>query len=193
MRRARSVVLSGGAWVLATAPAFADSMPQMQFGNKLLQAQVVWGAIIFAGFYWAVSQIGLPRVAGILEMRAASIARDLNSARDARAESDRAVRELNEARKKAYAQSQAAINEALQRAKDDAARRAAEQDAKLQAQLGESERQIEAARAAAMGALREAATDTAGALVGRLLGRPAEPGAVQAAVSQALHERGLAA
>ncbi len=175
------------------APAFADSMPQMQFGNAQLQAQVVWGAAIFAGFYWAVSRHGLPRVADILEMRAAAIARDLNSARDARADADRAARELNEARQKAYAQSQAAINEAAQRAKEHAARSAAEADAKLEAQLAESERQIHAAHTAAMGALREVATDTAEALVSRLLRRPAASGAVQDAVGHALTERGLAA
>jgi F-type H+-transporting ATPase subunit b len=193
MRRLRSALAAGGAGLLAAAPAFADSMPQMQFGNTQLQAQVVWGAAIFAGFYWAVSRQGLPRVADILEMRAAAIARDLNSARDARAEADRAARELNEARQKAYAQSQAAINEATQRAKEKAASLAAEQEARLDAQLAESERRIEAARAAAMGALREVATDTADAVVRRLLGRPASSGAVPDAVGHALAERGLAA
>jgi F-type H+-transporting ATPase subunit b len=178
---------------MASAPAFADTMPQLQFGNTLLTAQVIWGAFIFAAFYVAVSRFGLPRVASILEMRADTIARDLNQARDARADADRAVAELTAARSKAYAESQAAIADALAKAKADADARAAEQEAKLEAQLAESETRIHAARTAAMGALREVATETALVVVTRLTGRPPETGAVSTAVGQALAERGLEA
>jgi F-type H+-transporting ATPase subunit b len=124
-------------------------------------------------------------------MRAETIARDLNQARDARADADRAVAELMEARKKAYAQSQAAIADATQTAKAQAAAKAAEQEAKLDAQLAESEAQIGAARSAAMGALREVATDTAVAVVARLIGGEADTMRVQAAVGQVLADRGL--
>jgi F-type H+-transporting ATPase subunit b len=179
--------------LLATAGAAqADTMPQLDFGNKLLTAQVIWGAIIFAGFYALVSRWGLPKVASILDMRAETIARDLNQARDARADADRAVTELTEARRQAYAQSQAAIAEATAKAKAQAAAKAAEQDARLDAQLAESEAQIGAARSAAMGALREVATDTAVAVVSRLIGADADTTRVEAAVGQVLADRGLA-
>jgi F-type H+-transporting ATPase subunit b len=178
---------------VAPGSAFADTMPQLQFGNKLLTAQVIWGALIFAAFYFAVSRIGLPKVASILEMRADTIARDLNQARDARADADRAVSELTAARSKAYAQSQAAIADALAKAKADAAARAAEQEAKLEAQLAESEALIHQARTAAMGALREVASDTALVVVTRLTGRSPDAGAVNTAVGRALAERGLEA
>jgi F-type H+-transporting ATPase subunit b len=177
--------------VAASGAAQADTMPQLDFGNKLLTAQVIWGAIIFAVFYGLVSRWGLPKVASILEMRSQTIARDLNQARDARADADRAVAELMEARKKAYAQSQAAIADATQTAKAQAAAKAAEQEAKLDAQLAESEAQIGAARSAAMGALREVATDTAVAVVARLIGGEADTMRVQAAVGQVLADRGL--
>jgi F-type H+-transporting ATPase subunit b len=192
MKRAfRYAVAATAAMSMASGSALADTMPQLQFGNKLLTAQVIWGALIFAVFYWAVSRIGLPKVAGILEMRADTIARDLNQARDARANADRAVDELSAARKKAYADSQAAIASALEKAKADAAARAAEQEVKLDAQLAESERRIHAARSAAMGALREVASETACSVITRLTGRAPDSGAVNTAVSQALAERGL--
>jgi F-type H+-transporting ATPase subunit b len=142
-------------------------------------------------FYGLVSRWGLPKVTSILEMRADTIARDLNQARDARANADRAVADLTAARKKAYADSQAAIAAATQKAKADAAARAAEQDARLDAQLAESETQIGAARDAAMGALREVATDAAIAVVSRLIGREADTARVQQAVSEVLADRGL--
>jgi F-type H+-transporting ATPase subunit b len=176
----------------ASGSALADTMPQLQFGNKLLTAQVIWGALIFAAFYWGVSRVGLPKVAGILEMRAQTIARDLNQARDARADAERAVAELTEARNKAYAQSQAAIADALAKAKSDAATRAAAQEEKLDAELAASEARIGAARSAAMGALRDVASDTALAVVTRLTGRVADSSAVQGAVGEVLAERGLA-
>jgi F-type H+-transporting ATPase subunit b len=192
MTRAHRLGLAAcAALLVASGTALADTMPQLQFGNKLLTAQVIWGALIFAAFYWAVSRVGLPKVASILEMRAQTIARDLNQARDARADADRAVAELTEARTKAYAQSQAAIADALAKAKADAAARAAEQEAKLDAQLAESEARIGEARSAAMGALREVASETASAVIARLTGRRPETGALNDAVGHALAERGL--
>ncbi len=177
----------------ACGAAQADTMPQLDFGNKLLTAQVVWGALIFAVFYLLVSRWGLPQVGAILEMRAETIARDLDQARDARDDARRAVSELTAARQKAYAQSQAEIAEASRKAKAEAAHLAAEQEARLDAQLAESERQIGAARAAAMGALLQVATDTAGAIVARVADFHADPPRVEQAVSQVLRARGLAA
>jgi F-type H+-transporting ATPase subunit b len=191
MKRANLIAATILSTIVAKA-AQADTMPQLDFGNKLLTAQVIWGALIFAAFYALVSRWGLPKVASILEMRADTIARDLDQARDARANADRAVAELTEARKKAYAQSQAAIAEATQKAKADAAAKAAAQESKLDAQLAESEAQIGAARQAAMGALREVATETAVAVVSRLIGGEADTYRVQTAVSQVLEDRGLA-
>lgn len=193
MKRFQRLALAASAALLvASGSAFADTMPQLDFGNKLLTAQVIWGALIFAAFYWAVSKVGLPKVTSILEMRAQTIARDLNQARDARADAERAVAELTEARNKAYAQSQAAIADALAKAKSDAATRAAAQEEKLDAELAASEARIGAARSAAMGALRDVASDTALAVVTRLTGRVADSSAVQGAVGEVLAERGLA-
>jgi F-type H+-transporting ATPase subunit b len=192
MNRAYRLSLAAAAALLvATGTALADTMPQLQFGNKLLTAQVIWGALIFAAFYWAVSRVGLPKVTSILEMRAQTIARDLNQARDARADADRAVAELTAARNKAYAQSQAAIADALAKAKADAVARAAEQEAQLESQLAESEARIGQARAAAMGALREVASETALAVITRLTGLHPDEGTLNQAVGHALAERGL--
>jgi F-type H+-transporting ATPase subunit b len=175
----------------ASSAARADTMPQLDFGNKLLVAQVVWGALIFAAFYALAANWGLPKISSILEMRADTIARDLNQARDARADADRAIAELTAARMKAYAESQAAIAAALHAAKVEAAAKAAEQEARLDAQLAESEARIGEARSAAMGALREVATDTAMVVLARLTGGPVDGDRVRGAVATALTERGL--
>jgi F-type H+-transporting ATPase subunit b len=174
-------------------PAFAEgSMPQFDFANPLLMAQVVWGTIIFIGLYFALSQFGLPRVAEVLAAREHKIASDLEQARLAKEKADRAVAELNEARRIAYAEAQAALAAATQKANEAAAAKAAEVNSRLERQLADSEAQIAAARASALAALREAASDTAGALISRLAGRPADAGALRTAIGDALAARGLA-
>jgi F-type H+-transporting ATPase subunit b len=180
--------------LLLTAPwaAHADSMPQLDFGNKLLTSQVVWGAIIFGAFYYLAANWGLPRVGAILDMRARTIEGDLEQARIAKQTADKAVAELNEARRVAHAESQKALAEAAATAKQEADARAAEVNARLDKQLAESEAQIEAARAASMRALGEVAVETAGDVIGRVTGRGADTGRVRAAVNELLQARGLA-
>ncbi len=193
MRAIRNIGLAGLAWPLASGLAHADTMPQLDFHNRLLTSQIVWGAVIFAAFYLLVSRWGLPKVSSVLEMRAGTIAGDLDRARASKAEADLAVAEQAEARNRAYAQSQAAIAEATRAAKDEAAARSAQQDARLDAQLAASEAQIAAARGTAMGALRQVAAETASALVSRLTnGRYADENRVRESVGAILAERGLA-
>ncbi len=172
--------------------AHADTMPQLEFGNRLLLAQVIWGAAIFVGFYLLVSRWGLPKVGAVLDMRAATIAGDLDRARASKAEADRAAAEQEAARRQAAAQSQAALAQATQAAKSEAASRAAAQEARLEAQIAASEAQIAAARASAMGAVRQVASETAALLVGRLTAGHADAHRVDEAVGQVLAERGLA-
>jgi len=176
----------------AALPAYADTMPQFDFANPLLRAQVVWGAIIFVALYVAASRVGLPAVASVLEARAANIGGDLEQARLARDRADRAVAELNEARRVAFGEAQAALAAAAQRAKEAADAKSAEVNARLDCQLAESRAQIEAAHATAMASLSGVAADTADALVARLTGRRADPARVRAAVNATLGARGLA-
>jgi F-type H+-transporting ATPase subunit b len=177
----------------AALPAYADgTMPQLDFANPLLKAQVVWGAIIFAALYYALSRVGLPQVAAVLEARAATIGGDLEQARLSKEKADRAVAELNEARRVAYAEAQSGLAAATQKAKIAAAAKAAEVNARLDAQLAESETRIAAARDGARAALREAAVQTAESLVGRLTGQAVAADRVRQAVGVALAARGMA-
>jgi F-type H+-transporting ATPase subunit b len=188
----RQILALSAALLLVAESARADSMPQLDFANPLLTSQVVWGAIIFAGFYVAVSRFGLPRVGAILENRERTIAADLEQARVAKQTADRAVADLNEARRAAYAESQAAVAAATQKAKEEAATLAAKANARLDKQLADAEAQIGAARAGAMAALREVAAETATAIVVRLTGGRVDTGRVGDAVGAALQRRGLA-
>jgi F-type H+-transporting ATPase subunit b len=192
MKRFAPICAAAAALVLVAGSARAEGMPQLEFGNPLLVAQVIWGAVIFAVFYFAVSRRGLPKVSAILAMREQTIGDDLEQARLAKDKADRAIADLNEARRRAYAESQTALNEATTKAKADAAEQAATLNARLDRQLKESEAQIAAARNQALGSLRGITTETAGAIIARVTGRAADHGRVQAAVGTLLAERGLA-
>jgi F-type H+-transporting ATPase subunit b len=178
--------------VAVAGSAHASGMPQLAFGNPLLTAQVVWGAIIFALFYIGVSRYGLPQVDAILEHRAGVIGTDLEQARHAKLRADQAVAELNAARSRAYADSQAAVNAATLQAKENALQAAEQARARLDRQLADSEAQIGEARGRAMASLHDIAASTTAVLVDRLTHRAPDPSLVRDAVNDGLRARGLA-
>ena len=185
----RRFSLLAGLMLLPSA-AMAEGMPQLDFANPLTTWQVVWGAIIFALFYLALSRWGLPQVGSVLEMRAATIASNLDAAGGAKAQADKAVAELNEAIRSAQAGAQGEINRAIDAAKQSAAEQSARLNARLDAQLASAEQQIGAARAAALGALRQVATETATAVISRLTGAAPDRAALDAAIGAELAARG---
>ena len=173
------------------AAAMAEGMPQLDFKTPLTISQVVWGAIIFVVLYIMLSRTGLPLVASVLEERATKIAKDLDEARGAKARADDGMREADEATAKARAESQAAINAALDEAKTAAAAQAEVLNTRLEKQLQESETQIAQARASAMSALRQVATETAATVVTRLTGKEPDAGRLDSAIGSALTARGI--
>ncbi|MBW8271404.1 F0F1 ATP synthase subunit B family protein [Caldovatus aquaticus] len=178
-----------GTGALAAEPqAQSGGMPQLDFGNPLMIAQVVWLLLIFGLLYFLMANHALPRVGEILEERRRRIAADLEAARAAKAEADAAAAAHREATLRARAEAQAAVANALQEAQAEAQRRAEALNARLAEQIAAAEARIGAARDAAMAALRQVATETAEALVARLVGR-ADRAAVEAAVARELARR----
>ena len=179
------------ALLLLPTAAMAEGMPQLDFTTPLTTSQVVWGAIIFVVLYILASRFALPQVASVLEERASNIARDLDSAQQAKAKSDAAAAEIAQATAKARAEAQAAINAALDEAKAASAKQSATLNERLEKQLAEAEARIAEARASAMGALRQVATETAATVVARLTGAPPEQARLDGAIGHALSARGV--
>lgn len=169
----------------ATAFAAAEGgggMPQFQFGNFLTISQIIWMAVIFLILYLVLWLWVLPALRSVLEERQRRIGADLNRAKSAKLEADRAVAELIAATRTARAEAQGQIAAATQAARAAASEQAAALNARLEGELREAEGRIAEARTAAMGALREVASETAAAMISRLTGRP--PGTVS--LSQAI-------
>jgi len=190
MKLSHRIGLGAGLLTLPAA-AHAAGMPQLDFSTPLTVSQVVWGAIIFVVLYILLSRTGLPLVASVLEERATRIAKDLDEARAAKASADAGMAQADQATAKARAESQAAINAALDEAKKAAAVQSEALNARLEKQLQDSEAQIGQARASAMSALRQVATETAATVVTRLTGTAPDPARLDGAVGSALAARGL--
>src|SRR3954453_4305577 len=156
MKLSHRIGLGAGLLTLPAA-AHAAGMPQLDFSTPLTVSQVVWGAIIFVVLYILLSRTGLPLVASVLEERATRIAKDLDEAPAAKASADAGMAQADQATAKARAESQAAINAALDEAKKAAAVQSEALNARLEKQLQDSEAQIGQARASAMSALRQVA------------------------------------
>jgi len=188
----RAFTLALGAALLSAtaAPAWAgEGMPQLDFGNTLTIAQVVWLAIIFVVLYVLLSQWALPQVASVLEHRANAIAADLDTARRAKAQADAAAADQAQATREAHATAQAQIAEAVGAAKAHADRETAAVNARLDAQIAAAERGIAESQAQAMGALEQVASETARDVVARLTGSVIDAGLVNRAVADVMAAR----
>ena len=164
-------------------------MPQLDFANQLTISQVVWMALIFGTLYLLLTNWALPQVETVLTDRAHRISTDLDSARAAKGQADQAAAEISDGSRRANAEAQAAIAQAVAQAKAEAAEQARVANERLDAQLAEAETRIQAARTAAMGALRQVATDTAAVVVDRLTGQTPEGPVVEAAVADVMAAR----
>lgn len=201
----RAVFLAAtAAVVLAPALGFAagspgaepvHGMPQLAFDHpvqgRYLVAQVVWQLMIFGALYWAVKNIGLPRVAEVLEARRLRIQGDLETAQKLKEDADAAMVAHREATARARAEAVASVASAVQAAEEENQKRADVLNARLATQIEEAEARIGRARAAAMGALREVASETTAAVVTKLVGS-VDPHAVVSAVDRELAVRGRA-
>jgi F-type H+-transporting ATPase subunit b len=172
---------------LTPAAAFAGgTMPQMDFRNPLTTDQIGWMVVILVVLYFTLSRWGLPQIGAVLAHRAATIAKDLEAARAAKAEADKAVAQLNKTMNDARNAAQAEIAEAVRAAKASARENALALAAKLEAQLAESEAQIAAARNAALAAIKPVAADTAAVMLARLTGETPDAAALSGQIDAAL-------
>ncbi|MDG6093823.1 hypothetical protein LOC54_01630 [Acetobacter sp. AN02] len=172
-------VLSGAVLLVAEAPrAYASGMPQLDFANPLTLGQVFWGGVIFLLFFLALRGWALPKVETVLKSRDDRISGDLDLARNAKAEADRAVHELLQARRDAHAEAQAHLEKVVGAERDEAARRLAEMNARLEEEIGAAEAAVAQERSRALSSLRPIAAEAAAEIVGRLTGAQPDQDAV---------------
>lgn len=155
------------------------------FDPEFFASQILWLVITFGVFYWLISKIIAPRIAGILETRHDRIAEDLDEANRLKEESDASIaayeQELADARRKSQ---EIAIASRDKAKADSDAERAKHEDA-LNKRLMESEAHVADVKAKALAEVDAIASDTAQAIVEELIGAKPTKAELTKAVSAA--------
>ena len=139
--------------------------------------QLIWLLITFGILYLLMVYVALPRIGGVIEARAAHIAKDLAQADKLRHETEEAI---------------AAYEQALAEAKQKAHAIVEEGRAKLESELGkksaEAEARINEAKASAMREVNNVAADVAADIVRQLIGVAPAKAEIEKAVQAARRE-----
>jgi F-type H+-transporting ATPase subunit b len=153
------------------------------FDASLFTHQLFWFALTFGALYLILSRVALPRVADVLERRAAQIRADL----DAAARESNAAEAARKQMERTQAESRAAARTLVERMRGEAQGELAAEQARLERELSEQaqaeEARIAEARARALAQVEAIAADVAEDIVARVAGPPA-PAARNASPAQ---------
>ncbi len=115
-------------------------MPQLQPGD--FAPQLIWLAIIFTAFYFALSNMALPRIQGVLASRKAKIDGDLDSARAAQQRADAEAQRYEAGIAAAKAKGQAGIRAQREKLEGELAQKREALDRELAAKAAETDRSV---------------------------------------------------
>lgn len=158
-------------------------MPQLDFST--FPNQIFWLVVTLLVIYFVLSRIALPRIGGVLAQRAGAITSDLSAAEELKQKAIAAEKAYNDALVKARTEAAKIVAEAKTGIQQDLAVATAKADAEIAAKSAESEKAISEIRAGAVEAVKEVAQNTAKELVAALGGSD-DAKAVAAAVSARL-------
>ena len=147
--------------------------------------QIFWLLVTLVVIYFVLTRIALPRIAAVLAERRGTITNDLSAAEELKQKAVAAERAYNEALAKARSDAAKIVAEAKAEIQKELATATAQADAEISAKASESEARIAEIRAGALEAVTEVAKDTAKELVAALGGK-ADARSVTAAVSARL-------
>ena len=154
-------------------------LPQFEFQHWF--GQIVYLIFLFAVLYWLMAKVFVPRLRGVIDQRAATIADAVQTARQVQAEAAGQAEAAKAEVEAARASSRSMAAAAKARVTEAANARAAEEEAVVNARIAEAETAIGKTRDAAMTNVASIASDTAAAIVERLTGKA--PTAAEAAAA----------
>jgi F-type H+-transporting ATPase subunit b len=162
-------------------PHESGGLPQFRFEHW--GGQIVWLLIVFAILYALLAKVFVPRLRGIQDTRAKTIADAVEQARRVQAEADAqavaAKAEIDDAR----AQARRLAADAKAQAQAELTASQAVEDARLKVELDKAEERIRAMRDRAMANVGQIAADTAQAIVAKLTGAAPSRAEVDAALT----------
>jgi F-type H+-transporting ATPase subunit b len=148
--------------------ASAGGMPQLDFST--FPNQIFWLVITLLVIYFVLSRVALPRIGAVLAERKGTITNDLAAAEELKQKAVEAERAYDEALARARAEAAKIVAEAKAEIQKDLAGATAKADAEIAAKAAESEKAIADIRAGAADAVASVAKATAQELVAALGG-----------------------
>lgn len=168
---------------LAGETAEKAGMPQLDFST--FPNQIFWLAVTLVAIYLILTKVALPRIGAVLAERAGTITNDLAAAEELREKAVAAEKAYNEALVRARTEAARIVAEAKADIQKDLNVAIAKADVEIAAMSAQSEARIAEIQAGAMEAVSEVARDTAGAVVAALGGK-ADAKAIATALSARL-------
>ena len=158
-------------------------MPQLDFST--FPNKIFWLIVTLLVIYFVLSRIALPRIGGVLAERKGLITNDLAAADELKHKAVAAEKAYNDALVRARTEAAKIVTEAKADIQKDLNKAIAQADVEIAAKSAESEKRIGEIRAGALDAISEVAKDTARELVAAL-GGAADARSISAAVSARL-------
>lgn len=167
----------------AAHEAGSAGMPQLDFST--FPNQIFWLVVTLVVIYLILSRISLPRIGSVLAERKGAITNDLAAAEELKHKAVAAEQAYNDALARARVEAAKIVAEARAEIQKDLDKEMAKADVAISAKAAESEKRIGEIRAGALEAVTAVAKDTAKELVSALGGK-ADAASVNAAVSARL-------
>ncbi|MEM6974182.1 MAG: F0F1 ATP synthase subunit B' [Pseudomonadota bacterium] len=162
------------------AEKVSGGLPQLDFDTW--PSQIIWTAVALLALYQLLTKMALPRISGILETRADTIADDLDRAELLEQKAREASEAYDMALAEARASAQKIAGEARAKIQAEVDAAMAKADAEISARTAESEKRIGEIQAEAAENVKTVARDVAAALVEKLAPGGVDGAAVMAAV-----------
>lgn len=148
-------------------------MPQLD--SSTFFSQIFWLAVTFAGLYWAMAKVALPRLEQILADRRNRIDGDLEKAAQLKTETEAVIAAYEKALAEARGAAQATMREMTERLHAEAVERESKAVASIAEKTAAAEARIATAKDAALAELPQLAAELAGDTASRLLGMSFDP------------------
>jgi F-type H+-transporting ATPase subunit b len=161
-------------------------MPQFDFGNPTVWAQVFWLGVCFAVLYFGIVKLTLPKLARTLDARETQVTGDIATAEAAKADADALASTYAAGIEDAQKAARAKVTEAKAKATASIDKTVAAVNEKLLEKVVAAEAALSLARAKALGEIEGVATDTAADIVERLTGNRPDSAIVKKAAGAAM-------
>lgn len=160
-----------------------SGMPQLDFSTY--PNQIFWLLVTLVVIYLILTRVALPRIAEVLAERAGTITNDLSAAEELKQKAVAAEKAYNDALARARTEAARIVADAKSSIQKDLNAAIAKADAEIAAKAAESEKRIAEIEAGAVDAVAQVAKDTTGAVIAAM-GGVADPDAILQALSARL-------